>query len=77
MMLKWPDVLNLAKSGNPAPDRKVVKTEAEWREQLVTRNTIEKPPVDDLHGRCRPLAAAASSAATRASISSISIALPA
>jgi methionine-R-sulfoxide reductase len=34
MMLKWPDVLNLAKSGNPAPDRKVVKTEAEWREQL-------------------------------------------
>ena len=34
MMLKWPDVLNLAKSGNPAPDRKVVKTDAEWREQL-------------------------------------------
>src|SRR5260370_39680210 len=33
-MLKWPDVLNLAKSGNPAPDRKVVKTDAEWREQL-------------------------------------------
>ena len=23
-----------AKSGNPAPDRKVVKTDAEWREQL-------------------------------------------
>src|ERR1700684_3846558 len=34
MMLKWPDVLNLAKIGNPAPDRKVVKTDAEWREQL-------------------------------------------
>ena len=34
MMLKWPDVLNLAKGGNPAPDRKVVKTDAEWREQL-------------------------------------------
>src|ERR1700688_263478 len=33
-MLKWPDVLNLAKSGNPAPDGKVVKTDAEWREQL-------------------------------------------
>src|SRR3984957_6365368 len=33
-MLQWPDVLNLAKSGNPAPDRKVVKTDAEWREQL-------------------------------------------
>src|SRR3984893_7116048 len=34
MVLKWPDVLNLAKSGNPAPDRKVVRTDAEWREQL-------------------------------------------
>ena len=34
MMLKWSDVLNLAKSGNPAPDRKIVKTDAEWREQL-------------------------------------------
>jgi methionine-R-sulfoxide reductase len=33
-MLKWRDILNLAKSGNPAPDRKVVKTDAEWREQL-------------------------------------------
>ena len=33
-MLKWPDVLNLAKSGNPPPDRKVVKTDAEWRAQL-------------------------------------------
>jgi methionine-R-sulfoxide reductase len=34
-MLKWSDVLNLAKSGNPAPDRKVVKTDAEWRQQLT------------------------------------------
>ncbi len=33
-MLKWPDVLRLAKEGNPAPDRKVEKTEAEWRTQL-------------------------------------------
>jgi methionine-R-sulfoxide reductase len=33
-MLLWPDVLTLAKDGNPAPARKVVKTEAEWREQL-------------------------------------------
>ena len=31
-MLKWPDVLNLARDGNPAPDRKVVKTDAEWRQ---------------------------------------------
>jgi methionine-R-sulfoxide reductase len=35
MMLQWNDVLNLAKTGNPAPDRKVVKTEAEWRKQLT------------------------------------------
>jgi methionine-R-sulfoxide reductase len=34
MMLKWPDVLHLAKEGNPSPDRKVVKTDAEWRQQL-------------------------------------------
>jgi methionine-R-sulfoxide reductase len=33
-MLKWPDVLKLAKDGNPAPDRRVVKTDAEWRQQL-------------------------------------------
>jgi methionine-R-sulfoxide reductase len=33
-MLKWPEVLKLAKTGNPAPDHKVVRTEAEWRSQL-------------------------------------------
>jgi peptide-methionine (R)-S-oxide reductase len=35
MILKWQDVLDLAKKGNPLPDRKVVKTDAEWREQLT------------------------------------------
>ena len=35
IMLKWSDVLNLAKNGNPAPERKVVKTDAEWRRQLT------------------------------------------
>jgi peptide-methionine (R)-S-oxide reductase len=34
MMLKWANVLNLAKVGNRAPDRKVVKTDSEWRAQL-------------------------------------------
>jgi len=34
-MLKWPDVLNLAKNGNPDPEKKVVKTDAQWREQLT------------------------------------------
>ena len=34
-MLKWNDVLAYAKNGNPAPDRKVEKSEAEWRAQLT------------------------------------------
>jgi peptide-methionine (R)-S-oxide reductase len=34
MILKWQEVLDLAKKGNPAPDRKVIKTDAEWRQQL-------------------------------------------
>lgn len=33
-MLKWNDVLNLASKGNLDPDKRVVKTEAEWRAQL-------------------------------------------
>jgi methionine-R-sulfoxide reductase len=33
-MLKWNDVLRFAADGNPLPDRKVVKTESEWRKQL-------------------------------------------
>jgi peptide-methionine (R)-S-oxide reductase len=50
MMLKWPDVLNLARTGNPAPDRKIVKTDAEWRQQLgpeeyqVTRKAATEHP---------------------------------
>ena len=30
-MLKWNDVLNYARNGNPVPDRKVRKTDEEWR----------------------------------------------
>jgi methionine-R-sulfoxide reductase len=33
-MLKWNDVLSFAKNGNPSPDRKVSRSEAEWRRQL-------------------------------------------
>jgi methionine-R-sulfoxide reductase len=33
-MLTWNEILRTSKDGNPAPDRKVVKTEAEWRQQL-------------------------------------------
>ena len=48
-MLKWNDVMSFARKGNPAPDRKVVKTEAEWRQQLskeqyrVTREAGTEP----------------------------------
>ena len=34
MMLKWANILERAKDGNPVPDHKVVKTDAEWRSQL-------------------------------------------
>lgn len=33
-MLKWEDVLRFARTGNPAPDGKVSKSDAEWRSQL-------------------------------------------
>lgn len=34
-MLKWTDVLKFAKEGNPAPDRRLEKTDAEWKEELT------------------------------------------
>jgi len=49
MILQWNDVMNFAGSGNPAPDRKVVRAEAEWRRQLsdeeyrVTRQAGTEP----------------------------------
>ena len=33
-MLKWTDVLRQAKSGTPAPEHKVVKTDEQWRAEL-------------------------------------------
>ena len=33
--MKWIDVLKYARNGSPAPDRRVEKTEAEWRAQLT------------------------------------------
>lgn len=33
--MKWIDVLKYAKDGSPAPDKRVVKTDAEWKEQLT------------------------------------------
>lgn len=34
-MLSWKDVINFSVNGNPEPDRRVKKSEAEWREQLT------------------------------------------
>jgi len=33
-MLNWTEVLRLARQGSPAPESRVVKTEAQWRAQL-------------------------------------------
>ncbi|WP_103070202.1 peptide-methionine (R)-S-oxide reductase MsrB [Aquimarina sediminis] len=34
-MLTWKNVINFSVNGNPTPDRRVEKTEAEWRELLT------------------------------------------
>ena len=35
-MLTWKDIINFAVNGNPEPDRRVEKSEDEWRSQLTT-----------------------------------------
>ncbi len=34
MTLRWKDVLEFGRTGNPEPDQKVAKSDAEWRAQL-------------------------------------------
>jgi len=35
-MLKWIDVIRFASTGNPVPEKKIVKTDDEWRELLTS-----------------------------------------
>ncbi|SEA50755.1 peptide-methionine (R)-S-oxide reductase [Thiothrix caldifontis] len=49
-MLNWKIVLAFADNGNPAPERTVTKTDAEWREQL----NAEQYHVTRKHGTERP-----------------------
>lgn len=49
-MLNWKTVLAFADNGNPAPERTVTKTDAEWREQL----DAEQYHVTRKHGTERP-----------------------
>jgi methionine-R-sulfoxide reductase len=49
-MLNWTEVLRLARQGSPPPERRVVKTDAQWRAQLspeeyrVTRQAATERP---------------------------------
>ena len=39
-ILRWDDVLRLARHGNPPPPRRVEKTDAQWRALHPTNNSV-------------------------------------
>ncbi|MCG7872824.1 MAG: peptide-methionine (R)-S-oxide reductase MsrB [Candidatus Thiodiazotropha lotti] len=60
-MITWQKILEFANQGNPAPDRKVVKSDTEWRETLspetfhVTRQKgTERPFSSEMCGLFEP-----------------------
>ena len=41
-MLKWLDVIKYANNGNPAPDKRVEKTEKEWKVIETILETLQE-----------------------------------
>ena len=57
-MITWEDVCQYAAQGNPEPDRRVEKSEAEWqaeRARLMQQNEIASRKVKEMINRLQVL----------------------